>query len=128
MMNNQVFEGEFFSFSNESVQHDIHTHEYILHNVGIYLFLLWLTVGDGIISCDVLPDKFSLKYSCNLSSSLYFSDVVFVDLCTNSFQELFLLPTLIFHLLFDYLGEFSAVLRIGGNDLELSSFFLSKGL
>lgn len=54
--------------------------------------------------------------------------MVLVDLSPDCFQELLLLPTLIFNFLFDKFGEFPGVDGIGDQYLVLGSFLLGEWL
>ena len=112
MVDDQILECHFFSFPEKTVQHDTHSKEYILHDVGIDLLLLRLGGHDGIESGIVLSDQFPLKNPCDFSGAFDFGDLVLVHLSSDCLEELFLLPTLILHLLFDDIGKFLAVLGV----------------
>jgi hypothetical protein len=113
VVDDQVFEGHFLTFSDKAVQHHAHSQEDALQDVGVHLLLLGLGIGNGNETGNVFADKFALKNSGYFSDPFYLSDLVFVYLGLDCFEELFLLSTFVFCLLFDEFSKFSAVFGIG---------------
>lgn len=122
-------ESRLLSLSDLVVDHDGHAQQEVLQDEGINFagFRGVLGAYDAIESGNVFSDQFPLEDPGDFGGSFEFSELVFVDLGSDSLQKLLLLPTLVFNFLFDKFDKFLAVSGVGCNDLELSGLFLGKG-
>jgi hypothetical protein len=112
-MDDEIFEGHFFSFSDQTVEHHTHSQEDVLHDVRVNLRFFGLAVDDSIEPGNVFSDKFSLENPGNLRHPFDLGNVVFINLSSDGFEEFFLFPTLVFNFVFYYFSKLPAVLWVG---------------
>lgn len=72
-----------------------------------------LAVDDGSESRNVFSDKFSLENPGDFCDPFDLGNMIFINLGSDSFEEFFLFPTLVFNFVFYYFSKLSAVLWVG---------------